>query len=102
MDNFTTEMFNVKNKNEFSTMLFTLNLDKLKTSVFEFLLRRKSEEEFYDLESFTNHNGCGGGMKTMIEVVSHDLKELGWNLQIAFGGTGLYIYSTPEPPSTCW
>lgn len=34
----------------------------------------------------------------IVEVVSNELKELGWYPLLGFGDTGLYILSTDEKP----
>ena len=36
------------------------------------------------------------------EIVKSELVKLGWKCKTSFGGTGLFIYSTEEPPPSCW
>ena len=38
----------------------------------------------------------------MINTTVKELKELGWNCKLSFGGTGLFIYSTENQPRGCW
>jgi hypothetical protein len=38
----------------------------------------------------------------IIQELMTELKMLGWNVKLAFAGTGLFIYSTEQPPSNCY
>ncbi len=95
------ELFNIKNKENFKTMLYSLNLYILRGEVFELLLRRKNEEDYFDLAVF--HTTYPSNELTLLtNTIMDELKELGWYCTLAFGNRGLYIHSTEKPPSTCW
>lgn len=99
------EIYSVANKDQFPAILFQLNMEYLRKDVSEFLLRRSSEEEYYDIngfhEKYTKY--CEGGTigKLMIALIL-ELNELGWKCLSAYSGNGLYIYSTDKEPATVW
>ena len=41
-------------------------------------------------------------MENMTSKIIEELQELGWKCKTSFGGTGLFIYSTENPPPNCY
>ncbi len=77
----------------------------LRKAICEHISQRPSEEDYFDVESF--RTGTQTGMKRddfykLLNPVAKELRELGWKTKMSFGNTGLFVYSTEEPPSTCW
>ena len=38
----------------------------------------------------------------MSEIIIKELEELGWKCKLSYGQTALFIYSTENPPPSCW
>lgn len=101
MDTFSLT-FHVSNKDNFSDMFFNKYLSKLRKIISEHMLRG-DENDFVDLDIF-NRTYVKNMEKTkqMASIISSELKQLGWNTFLGFGETGLYIYSTEEPPANAY
>lgn len=65
------------------------------------LILRGNEEDYFDLESFEK-KWKPKNMKVILAKVYNNLDELGWKYKTSFGGTGLFVYSSENPPKTCW
>ena len=72
--------------------------------VYELLLKRKDDNEYVDLDSFAarHFNRKLTTVMKISERVCSELNTLGWNTKLSFGDTGLFIYSTEDPPRSCW
>jgi hypothetical protein len=98
MDSFGEEL-NVLNKDNFKDLFFNSSLLRLRKHIYNFMLYRTEENDFFDIDMFNrkyiknmNHTN------EMINVIVKELNALGWKTFIGFGGTGLYIYSSEELP----
>jgi hypothetical protein len=91
---------NVSNKDQFSDFLYKEHLSILRKEV-SYMMLQRNESDFYDIDAF-NRKYVKNMNKTkeMVEKVVNELKELGWNTFIGYGGTGLYVYSDKKPPGT--
>lgn len=97
----------LKINNEFYRKI--LIQDKLRDAVYEFLILRKEENEYFDLDKFQSKISeeiSFGKNEFLLEIVNTilipELMNLGWKCQLSFGDTGLFIYSTEEKPKSCW
>ncbi len=101
MDTFSLTL-HVSNKDNFSNIFFNKYLAKLRKIVANHILRG-NENDFVDLDIF-NRTYVKNMEKTreMSKIISSELKHLGWNTFLGFGETGLYIYSTEEPPANAY
>lgn len=72
--------------------------------VYETILTRKDENVYIDLDTFSrkycNNKACV--VEKFLTSIIEELAELGWKTKLSFGDTGLFIYSTEDPPSSCW
>ena len=64
----------------------------------------ENEEDFFDIEIFVRKyvKGDFKKFKPILNEIILKLERLGWKCKLSFGGTGLFIYSTEEPPVTCY
>lgn len=95
---------NVKNKDLFNSYNDIRIKDKINQEIFDLLISRDSENEYYDLDKFASIN-LDRNIKKMheiMELVIIELQELGWNCKYSFNETGLFIYSTETVPPSCW
>ena len=77
----------------------------IRQSIYDHLVSRSSEEEFFDAEGFRTSIYTGitrENFYKLLTPLTKELRELGWKTKISFGGTGLFIYSSEDPPRTCW
>ena len=90
-----------KHKDEFKD----LNHDRLKCylrrDLYEHIIS-KDENDYFMLEEFNKRVNDMELTKQIVNEVIPELRELGWNCKTSFGGTALFIYSTEQPPVSCW
>lgn len=102
MKNFP-ERLHVKNKDKFSSYNYTRNLCYLRKEIYELIIKG-NENDYYVLDNFARkyvNNDMSMTLK-MCEEIMLELKELGWKTKLSYGGTALFIYSTEEPPVSCY
>ena len=95
---------NVTNLSNFHT----LNLNRIKSilrqEIYDLLLTRKDENVYVDLDIFLmkhcNRKACI--LENIVNIIRDELQNMGWNTKLGFGDTGLFIYSTETPPTSCW
>ena len=92
------------NQASFQDINYERLLDLFRQEVYELLLKRKDDNEYIDLDSFAarHFNRKLTTVMKITEQVCSELKNLGWNTKLSFGDTGLFIYSTDNPPRSCW
>jgi hypothetical protein len=73
----------------------------LRKEIYEHLISREDENDYFDLDIFSKRHSYLDCKKN-VDLVCDELKELGWKIQLSFGDTGLFIFSTEEKPKSCW
>ena len=76
-------------------------LEKFEKDVYEFIIN-EDEQNFIDLSPYFEKYGELYFKETCLDKTVQKLKNFGWNVAFSFGDTGLFIYSTPVKPLTCW
>lgn len=101
MDKFP-DYLSVSSKHLFSSYMETRITSKLRNKIYEFILTG-NEDDYFVLGNFYRseniHNNTELTARITGTIIS-ELTALGWTTKLAFGGTGLYIYSTEEHKST--
>ena len=93
---------NVKNKKNFPDIHYNRTLCYFRRDIYEHILREK-ENNYFDLERFNKkYVNDMSIMRRMVYVIIGELESFGWRCKLSFGDTGLFIYSTEKPPSSCW
>lgn len=91
----------VENKNNFNN----LNKDRLKCylrrDLYEHIISH-DEQDYFSLDDFNKRVNNMFLTKELVKEIIPELEKLGWNCKTSFGGTGLFIYSTEEPPKNCF
>lgn len=103
MKSFPQEI-NVKNLHNFTKINNDRIINIIRNEIYETLIKRKSENEYIDLDKLSK-DYCYNNMNTISKIItdiSEELHELGWKTKMSFGDTGLFIYSTEDPPTSCW
>ena len=77
-------------------------LSLLRKDIYDLLISRKDENEYYGLDIFEITYSCKEYTNELVSQIIIELKYLGWKTQLSFGDTGLFIYSTDELPRSCW
>ena len=98
------EILNVKNKDLFRSYNDIRIKNMINKEVFDLLVSRDSENEYYDLDNFCIRY-LDRNIKKMHEIMNiviDELKKLGWTCKYSFNETGLFIYYTENPPPSCW
>ena len=87
-----------KNKSKFSRYLYERNLSYLRKEIYELVLMG-NEDDYFVIDKFQrSHHIPADAMAKMIQTVTEELEQLGWKCKTSFGDTGLFIYSTDDPP----
>jgi hypothetical protein len=101
MLNFPKEI-STSNKKNFRDLNKNRLLSLLRNEIYNLILNRNDENEYYALDIFEITYNCKYFMHEIISNVISELNEIGWKTKLSFGDTGLFIYSTSEPPRSCW
>ena len=101
MKNFPSSL-NVNNKENFDKLRYNRFLSYLRRDVYEHIINNE-EHDYFDLEKFDkNHYKNMEKSIQIVEIIVKELSELGWKCKLSYGQTALFIYSTENPPKTCW
>jgi len=91
-----------ENKEKFSRYRYDRNLSYLRKEIFELVLVG-DENSYFDMDNFSHRYKLKkGAIDRLCITVTQELEKLGWNVKTSFGGTGLFVYSTDEPPPSCY
>jgi hypothetical protein len=114
MKSFSLEI-HVKQKHNFPEYKYNKVLKRLRQSLNDHIIGYRYEIESkketfdcennsFDLELFFKTNGIvlSKDKERMYETVKSELLKLGWNCDLTFGGTTLFIYSSNKLPTSCW
>ena len=75
---------------------------KLREEIYEHIISN-DENSYFPLDNFVRKYDIDGDFfKYSLESIMHELISLGWKCKTSFGGTGLFIYSTENPPPSCY
>lgn len=88
------------NKDKFKQYRYSRNLAYMRKEIFELVLQG-DENNYFDLDNFSHKYLITSERQQMLDVIMDELKLSGWNVKTSFAGTGLFIYSTDTPPSSC-
>lgn len=101
MKDFPTDL-KPKNKENFPKYRYRRNLAYMRKEIFELMLKG-DENNYFDLDKFARqYEITPENIESMRSILSGELEELGWKTKTSFGGSGLFIYSTDEPPMSCY
>ena len=101
MDKFPLNI-NPIHKDTFQKIRYENNLSILRQEIYNFILQGK-EDDFFDFVIFDKKiNKDMKTTKAMCEQIITELHELGWKTKLSYGNTGLFIYSSENPPSNAW
>jgi hypothetical protein len=95
-----SEDININNKHNFKSLWEKKVEKKLRENIYDFILSRKNEDEYFDLDKYSFY-GRQLVINSVIKILP-DLQNLNWKTKLSFGETGLFIYSSEDPPKTCW
>jgi len=92
----------VKNINYFSEYHYNDILLLFRESIYKHMISNK-ENDYFDLDKFckTFCKNRSAVIQDMLKTIIPELELLGWKCQTSFGETGLFIYSTEDPPLSC-
>ena len=96
-------IINVNNKNKFQEVYYKRMLCYLRRKIYEHIIK-EDENNYFDLDTFCSSYGIKDmkEMEKMIKILSEELNRFGWKCKVSFGGTALFIYSSKNPPPSCW
>jgi hypothetical protein len=93
---------NIKNKKDFSLYLYDINKNNLRRKIYLHILKEE-EKDYFCIYSFDKKYVKNIQItKKIISELIPELEYLGWKCKLAYGDTGLFIYSTPDPPINWW
>jgi hypothetical protein len=91
----------VKNKEKFKDIYYNRMKSYLRRDIYEHVLSH-TENDYFSLDEFNKRINDLELVKKMSSELIPELERLGWKCKTSFGGTGLFIFSSDEPPSSCW
>ena len=94
----------VLNKDNFSEYNYNRLLGILRADIYNHMLWR-NENDFFDFDKFYKLNFKTKDIDMLDKmkiVIMEELNKIGWNTKLSFGSSALFIYSSENPPSSCW
>ena len=93
----------VKKKENLKAVYYHRLQGILREDICTYILRRDSENTFWDLDKFNiKHLKEMDKLKGIVDGIVKELILLGWKCKYSYGGTALFIYSSEDPPPSCW
>ena len=91
---------NVKN---FLNIQYNIVINSFRQEIYNTIIKRKDETDYIDLDVF-QRRFCNKNisLKDIVDKICYELHDLGWKTKLSYGDTGLFIYSTENPPHNCW
>lgn len=98
-----SDKINIKNKDKFEEYNYQRLLCCFRKDIYEHMLWNK-EDDFFDLEIFCKEKLKGDTemLEKMRDTMIAELNGKGWTTTLGFAKSGLFIYSSKEPPRTFW
>ena len=99
-------ILSVQNKDQFPSIHYNRVVCYLRKAIYEHVIGH-DENSYFDLEKFSRlyfetNEKREELTKKLSDGIIPELEKLGWKCKTSFGGTALFIYSTEEPPPSCW
>lgn len=91
----------VKNKENFATLNHERLKCYLRRDLYEHIISHE-EKDYFSLDEFNKRVNNMALTKQLVNEVISELENLDWKCKTSFGGTGLFIYSTENPPPNCF
>lgn len=92
---------NPKNKNNFQVLNYARLKCYLRRDLYEHIISHE-ENDYFSLDDFNRRVNNMEVTKKLVNDLIPELEKQGWKCKTSFGGTGLFIYSSEKPPSSCW
>ena len=79
-------------------------LELLRNEIYVHIISRKDENDYFDIDIFFRKNNYyyKENFRNILKTVLDEISYLGWKIQLSFGDSAVFIYSTKEKPSSCW
>jgi hypothetical protein len=93
----------VTNKATFTSLFYERLICYLRKDIYEHVIR-EDENSYFEIDNWCRKHLKNDEemMAKMVETLREELHELGWKTALSFGATALFIYSSDEPPKSCW
>ncbi len=84
-------------KSNFQEYFIDKICDIISDKIYIFILKRDSEDEYFDLDCLLQYNLSPMERKTILDKLITSLNNLNWKTGLCFSDTGLFIYSDITP-----
>ena len=106
MNKFPKEI-DLRNKNLIEPKFTELNIERItklfRNDIYIHLISRKEENDYYDIDSFCKkYQYDRNDFTEILEIIITELQKLGWKTKLSYGDSAIFIYSTQDPPRSCW
>ena len=81
------------NKDKFSDILYKRMLARTRKKLYEHILHN-DENSYFPMTTAMEMRVC--------KEIIPELEALGWKCKTSYADTALFIYSTDDPPPSCW
>jgi hypothetical protein len=100
------DILNVKHKERFPEIHYNRVLCYLRKAIYEHIISH-DENSYFDLENFgrlhfRDQNNREELVTRLRLVIQPELVKIGWKYKCSFGGTALFVFSSENPPASCW
>jgi hypothetical protein len=89
-----------ENTESFGRYRYERTLCCLRGDIYEHMLRG-DENNYFDMENFARSAEISSEeTNSLLKTIMTELVKRGFKCKLCFGSTGLFIYSTPDPPAS--
>lgn len=101
MNNFPSTI-NVNNKKNFKIINYNNIISIMRKEIYDIIIK-ENENDYFDIDIFQEKYKLKNDDKdAMVKSIVSELEKIGWKTKLSFGDTGLFIYSSENPPPSCW
>lgn len=101
MDKFPEHLL-PERKEEFTEIRKDILTNQMRKDIYDLMIKG-NENDFFDLVVFRNrHQLTSSEVREIADILILELNERGWKTVLSYADTGLFIYSTENPPPGAW
>lgn len=88
-------------KGEFTNLYYNIVMEILRKEIYSHVISN-DENSYFPLDNFFKKYNITDDISDMTSHIVQEITNMGWKCKTSFGGTGLFVYSTENPPPSCY
>jgi hypothetical protein len=89
-------------KEDFTIIRKEILINQMRKDIYDLMIKG-NENDFFDLVVFRNrYQLTSSEVREIADILISELNERGWKTVLSYADTGLFIFSTENPPPGAW